>query len=53
VCDVFGGGTPSFREVRSSWFASEEEREEREAALNHQSLKHERLSDFDLLLLPL
>ncbi|XP_031169049.1 uncharacterized protein LOC116059917 [Sander lucioperca] len=29
---VFGGGTPSFKEVTSSWFASEEGRE---AAVNH------------------
>lgn len=35
VCVVFGGGTTSFKEVRSSWFVSEEVRE---AAVNHQSL---------------
>lgn len=47
---VFGGGTRLFREVRSSWFAREEKRE---AALNHQGLKHETLSHVGLLLRPL
>ncbi len=34
LCVEFRGGTPSFKEARSSWFAREEGRE----AVNHQSL---------------
>ena len=46
VC-VFGGGTPSFKEVRSSWLASEEGRE---AEIKPSEPQYESLSHFDLLL---